>query len=196
MGSILDTRGSERPQRQKIDQNRLEFRPFSEPPEEGLFSCGYTVIDNWFENSSLREHSGLFCRIKNVYLDGGEIPAGFYAMCLATEPEYDFTDGSFFDRLNQYFSNREIIVCHLKWVAVDSRYQRQGIGTLLMGHAIDDFYEVIKRTGVAALTLRAINENARKFYSTLGFADFGDQALHKMLLPAQSVVELRLLGTM
>jgi len=61
-----------------------------------------------------------------------------------------------------------------------------------MGYAVNDFFHVVDRTGIAALTLQPISVRARNFYSGLGFevADETDRPL--MFLPAETVLELRL----
>jgi hypothetical protein len=65
-----------------------------------------------------------------------------------------------------------------------------------MGRAIDDFYEVSDRTGIAALTLKPISKAASSFYGSLGFSSYGDGELQPMFLPAETVIEAREASTM
>ena len=82
---------------------------------------------------------------------------------------------------------------HLQYVAVHHSLQRQRIGTVLMGAAIDDFYEVAVRTGIFALTLTAIDQKTSDFYRKLGFIDFGAEGATQpnLFLPAATVIEAR-----
>ena len=118
-------------------------------------------------------------------------------MCIRTEPEDLFVKAkSPFPKLASRFHERTLVVVHLKCVAVASGLQRQGVGTALMGRALDEFYEVTDRTGVAALTLKPLNRDAAAFYASLGFSVFGDHALlpdgmPSMFLPAETVVQAR-----
>ena len=57
-----------------------------------------------------------------------------------------------------------------------------------MGRAIDDFYHVTDRTGIAALTLKPISDEAKIFYKKLGFEHYDDG--RRMFLSANSVIPL------
>ena len=66
-----------------------------------------------------------------------------------------------------------------------------GIGTEMMGHAIDNFFEVVERTGAYGLILQSLDTKTKDFYYKLGFADYGDEASRRMILPALGVIEYR-----
>jgi hypothetical protein len=57
-----------------------------------------------------------------------------------------------------------------------------------MGRAFDDFREVADRTGVAALTLKPINEAAARFYESLGFIRYGQESPKRMFLSADTFI--------
>src|SRR5258708_34654529 len=60
-----------------------------------------------------------------------------------------------------------------------------------MGHALDDFYQVVDRTGVAAMTLSPISTNAAAFYTLIGFEPYGTSSPQRMLLSAEAVMAVR-----
>jgi hypothetical protein len=60
-----------------------------------------------------------------------------------------------------------------------------------MGHALDDFYQVVDRTGVAAMTLCPISTNARTFYGLIGFNPYGSGDPQRMLLSAEAVIAFK-----
>jgi GNAT superfamily N-acetyltransferase len=109
-------------------------------------------------------------------------------MTMRLEPEKQL--GEQFAPLTQGGFFNSVQLCS---VAVQHSMQRRGIGTVIMGRALDDFYEVATRTGVFAMTLVAANRSVVRFYADLGFVIYGDQAAAqpKMLLPAAAVIEAR-----
>jgi GNAT superfamily N-acetyltransferase len=127
-----------------------------------------------------------------AHLDGDDDPVGFYAMTINPEPADQFTqEQSFLAKLKLQFVRHQLTTVQLIWVAVQTSLQRQGIGTLLMGHALDDFYQVVDRTGVAAMTLSPISTNAAAFYTLIGFEPYGTSSPQRMLLSAEAVMAVR-----
>jgi GNAT superfamily N-acetyltransferase len=160
--------------RQKIDFNRLEFKRLSRECERGDFSCGYAHIDHFFRNNAFTDHESLYSRVTTIHVDGQPKPIGFFSMTIDSEPEWDFTgERSLFEI---YFRQKRLMTVNLLWVAVVTQLQRRGVGTFLMGRALDDFYEVATRTGISALTLKPISTDAEIFYATLGFVPYGNAA--------------------
>jgi GNAT superfamily N-acetyltransferase len=193
MATISNTNET-RASREKIDPARIEFKRLSTSCPRGAFSCGYVHIDDFFNNRSLDDHDGLYSRTVTAHLDGADDPVGFYAMTIGPEPESQFTSAeqqSFLENKWLRFFRSQLTTVQLIWVGVEGSLQRKGIGTLLMGHALDDFYQVVDRTGVAALTLHPISTNAAKFYTSMGFRPYGSSNPQRMLLPAEAVVEIR-----
>jgi GNAT superfamily N-acetyltransferase len=169
----------------------LRFERLSQTYEASAFSCGVTIIDNWFARRSYQDHLDLLCRVATAHLPGVRAPVGYYSMCMATEYESQFDDGHPIRKLKYFWKDRHAIVCKLEWVAVERDFQGRGIGTLLMGKAIEDFADVVDRTGVFALIIQAIDRRVQAFYRHLGFEDYGDPALLKMILPAMSVMDAK-----
>jgi len=185
----ISARGSRQP---KIDISRLEFRRLSPDCRREAFICGYTRIEGYFRELAEVEHNALHARVVTAHLDGNPDPVGFFSMSIKTEPEDLFErTTSLFPRLKSRFHQKSLLVVHLRWVAVMSDLHRRGVGTALMGRAIDDFYEVTDRTGIAALTLQPISRDASAFYASLGFSVFGDGELPPMFLPAETVMQVR-----
>jgi GNAT superfamily N-acetyltransferase len=190
MANTSITNGSKKPARQKIDPARIEFKRLSADCPRGAFSCGYEHIDRFFNDRSLDEHTGLFARTVTAHLDGAAEPVGFYAMAIGPEPADQFAEEpTFVQRIAAVFKSQQLTTVQLLWFGVQTGLQRQGIGTLLMGHALDDFYQVVDRTGVAALTLQPISSNAAAFYTEIGFRPYGSGK--RMLLSADAVLEVR-----
>jgi GNAT superfamily N-acetyltransferase len=130
-------------------------------------------------------------RVITAHLDESIIPIGFFAMTMISEPEYYFeNDPSILSKVKDLIYKSSLITLHLKWVAVDINYHRRGIGTLLMGHALDNFHRVADMTGVSALTLKPINKSVATFYATLGFTPYGQDNPRRMFLAADILHEI------
>jgi len=168
----------------------LEFKRLGAQCNRGAFLCGNDDIDGWFKNNSLDHHNNLRARVTTAHLVGNNAPVGFFAMSWRIESA-DLL-GSQRERSarphNGYFAS-----VRLSSVAVQREMQRQGIGTILMGAALDDFHIIAVRTGVFALTLEAVDRETMKFYDGLGFVPYGpaDAMMPKMLLPADAIIAAR-----
>jgi len=56
-------------------------------------------------------------------------------------------------------------------LAIDRRYQNQGIGRALLRDAVLRVLQVAKIAGVAALLVHALSEESRRFYLSAGFVE-------------------------
>lgn len=136
----------------KSNPPELEFRRLSTECRLGAFCCGENDIDNWFRNKALNEHQKLRARVVTAHLINNVNPCGFYALSINIESEKNFIgkEKSLFSWASR---NGYLASVHLCWIGVLKPMQRQGIGTVIMGHALNEFYETVIRTGIAALTL-------------------------------------------
>jgi hypothetical protein len=196
MENILNTKNQNRKRnREKIDPDRIVCRRLSAECPRDAFSCGYEHIDRFLRDSALENHDELRARTVTAHLDDEVHPVGFYAMTIGTEPGDEFADQpeqqSFLSRIKARIYRDQITTVQLLWVGVETSIQRCGVGTFLMAKAIDDFYEIVDRAGVAALTLCPIGQGAAKFYGTLGFEYYGSGNPKRMLLAAEAVIETR-----
>ena len=73
-------------------------------------------------------------------------------------------------------------------LAIDSRFQKQGIGELLLVDALKRSYEISKSIGSFAVIVDPINVDAERFYYKYGFIKLPDSG--KMFLPMNTIKEL------
>jgi GNAT superfamily N-acetyltransferase len=192
-GLTLTTNGAEKTPNTKAELPALDTRRLTDECSRAAFSCGNLDIDQWFRAKALKEHNALSCRVMTGHLPGNSSPVGFYATTMKMESENALPQ-EHRSLLRWYSGSAKMFpVMHLRYVAVIRPLQRQGFGTVLMGAAIDDFYEVAVRTGIFALTLVAIDQKTADFYHQLGFVNFGEPTATQpsLLLPALSVISLR-----
>lgn len=176
------------------DDLTLEIRRLTDQCSRAAFSCGEKDIDKWFQKKALKHHLSMNCRVVTGHLPGNAHPVGFYAATMRLENESDLPkEQKSLLNWDGWGSNRVFPAMHLRYVGVTKPMQRQGFGKVLMGAALEDFYQVATRTGIFALTLVAIDRKTANFYRKMGFIDFGDAnvAQPKLLLPAASIIDLR-----
>jgi len=182
------TSDGEKPQ--KANVRPLEFRRLAADCGRGAFVCGDRDIDRWFRENALDHHNDLTCRVVTAHLaDMPEPVAGFYAMTIRLEKEIELGGKNAAGSKGQ---GGQFAVVQLCYVAVQRDLQNQGYGTVLMGAALQDFYDVVIRTGIFAMTLQAANRDLMEFYQKLGFIVYGNTfaIMPKMILSAEAVIEI------
>lgn len=176
------------------NSSTLEIRWLTDQCSRATFSCGSKDIDKWFQKKALKHHLSMNCRVATGHLPGNASPVGFYAATMKLENENDLPkEQRSLLSWDGWGPNRLFPTMHLRYIGVAKPMQRQGFGTVLMGAALEDFYQVAVRTGIFAMTLVAIDRRTAGFYRKMGFIDFGDpQATQpNLLLPAASVIALK-----
>jgi GNAT superfamily N-acetyltransferase len=73
-------------------------------------------------------------------------------------------------------------------LAVDSRFQGQGVGKLLLIDALKRSYEISKTIGSFAVVVDPVDQEADNFYSKYGFIKLPDSG--KMFLPMRTINQL------
>jgi len=74
-------------------------------------------------------------------------------------------------------------------LAVDSRYQRQGLGEHLLLDAMKRVLEASRTLGTLVLVVDAKDEEAGRFYAKYGFVPFPTQPL-RLFLPVKTIAQL------
>ena len=146
------------------------------------FSCGKSMLDNYFyyqANQDIKRNlSACFVwndsqtnRIKGYYtLSNSSIPLAFVSE-------------EFRKKLPLSYSS--IPTTLLGRLAVDSLYQGQSIGKLLLIDALKRSYELSKNLGSFAVIVAPLDNTARAFYDKYGFISLIDS--EKMFLPMNTI---------
>ena len=140
------------------------------------FDCGDDGL-----NDFLRRYAGQHaCKdISRTYValpQDSQAVAGYYTLsggsiCLETLPDAAAR------RLPQY----PIPTAHLGRLAVDLRFQGQGLGAILVVDAFERVRDLAERIGIHAVTVDAFNDKARSFYQAFGFLALKDDPYHLFL---------------
>src|SRR5476649_2512246 len=103
---------------------------------------------------------------------------GFYTLVVSSEAAVDISE-----QADKKFERVKVApLVYLAMVGVDWPMRRNGVGKMLMYHAMQTTLLIADLAGVYALTLDARDEEVAKFYEALGFAYFTKGAL-RMYLP-------------
>ncbi|MFA8387623.1 MAG: GNAT family N-acetyltransferase [Pelagibaca sp.] len=147
--------------------------------DRSAFSCGVPPIDNWIKTSISEETKN-----DRVRLWCGTDPEGTLFGAYALNPHGVALKEA--GPLARKKDRNPIPVLYLRCLAIDLRFQKQGLGEALMGHAIEKAVTLSQEIPVAAIVLDVLeDENFDRrlaFYARLGFASFDPNAPARMYL--------------
>lgn len=150
--------------------------------DQSSFSCGQSILDDWFQRNA-----GQFQRrdLARVYIarSGSEI-LGFYSLSSHSVHFEDLTHDH-----AKGLPRMDVPVVLMGRLAVDQRFQGQGVGAFLLVDALMRVKSLAGQVGVRAVEVHAINDTARCFYKKFGFRSLADSPLH-MYLPMHEIRQI------
>ncbi len=152
--------------------------------ERAGFDCGEESL-----NAFLRNHAGQNARrdISRTYVvtaDGSPLIAGYYTLSSGSVMFADLPD-----ELSRRLPKYPVPTAHLGRLAVDCRYQGQGLGGILLVDALNRACSLADRIGIHAVTVHALNTSAKRFYEAHGFLPLRDDSFH-LFLPMATIRKL------
>ena len=147
----------------------MQILPLAGNHNRQSFDCGRVELNNWLRQVA-RQHQDKGLSKTFVAVNGEEptVICGFYALTLA-EIDRHFLPETYQKRLPQ-----RIPGVRLGRLAVDVRYQKKGLGELLLVDAISRARRIHQDAGVVGLFIDAIDEQASAFYRHYGFLAIHD----------------------
>jgi GNAT superfamily N-acetyltransferase len=125
------------------------------------FSCGEASLDEWLRRRALKNQASGSSRTYVVTQDGAAI--AYYSLCAGAVALAEAPANLKRDRPDP------IPVVVLGRLAIDDRWQQQGLGTALVRDAMLRALQVAEVAGVAAMLVHSVSEEARRFYLSRGF---------------------------
>ena len=138
------------------------------------FDCGVATLKHWLHNRALQNECSGASRTY-VLCEGDEV-VGYY--CLATGG-IDHDEAPTALRRNM---PDPIPILVLGRLAIDRRYQNQGLGHALLRDAVFRTLQVAETAGAVALLVHALSEDAHRFYRSCGFVELPLQPMTLYLL--------------
>lgn len=126
------------------------------------FSCGETVLDEWLKRRALGNQISGASRTFVVVNTSRDV-MGYYALAAGAVTHQDAT------RSVRQNMPDPIPVMVLARLAVDIRVHGMKLGAAMLQDALRRTLSVSQNTGVRAILVHALNDNARRFYEHYGF---------------------------
>jgi GNAT superfamily N-acetyltransferase len=173
---------SENTSKNPVDLSKLDIKPLDPAIGRAAFCCGNTRIDNFFRNNSRKQHEAHRVRVYVAYYENE--PIGYYYLVAATHPPEKVSA----EAIKDYGRVSATPCVYLGMIGVHESSQGNGVGKILMLHAMNKTLEVASLIGIYALTLTAIDEDTANRYERWGFTRFIDGELD-MFIPLTTIRE-------
>ena len=127
--------------------------------ETAQFCCGEPSLDHWLRIRALQNEKSGASRTYVVCADGRVV--GYYALAAGAVAHTEATA-----RIKR---NMPVPVILIGRLAIDSRFQGQGIGADLLRDAVLRTLQAAEIAGIRAILVSAISLEAKRFYERFGF---------------------------
>jgi predicted N-acetyltransferase YhbS len=127
------------------------------------FNSGETSLDDWLKKRARNNQAG---GASSVYVSCEDNRVAAYYSLSASAVTAALTPGRFRRNMPD-----PIPVVLLGRLAIDTRWQRQGVGRSLFKDAALRVSQAADTIGVRGIVVHAISDDARKFYIALGFTE-------------------------
>ena len=148
------------------------------PPEHltarhdvSAFNSGEPVLDDWLRKRALANEESGASRTYVVTARGRVV--GFYALAMGSVAA-DRATGKIRRNMPD-----PIPVMILGRLAVDTAFQKRGLGVALLRDAVLRTQQAANIAGIRAILLHAVSDGAKRFYERYGFAE---SPMHPMTL--------------
>lgn len=129
------------------------------------FSSGESAVDQWLKTKALQNQEKQLSVTKVLLAGDGPI-AGYYTLAIG---QVDFGDLPI--EFRKRLPRRVLPVAILAWLGVDRRYQRQGLGQLLLAQSLRDCRDAGQTFAFVAVILDCLNDAAKAFYQQWDFEE-------------------------
>jgi ribosomal protein S18 acetylase RimI-like enzyme len=148
------------------------------------FDCGEESL-----NVFLQSHAGQNTRrdISRTYvalLKESDVVAGYYTLSSGSIAFVNLPD-----QLSRKLPKYPVPTAHLGRLAVDKHSQGQGLGGMLLVDALKRVQTLADKIGIYAVSVDALNDNAKRFYEAYGFVSLRDDS-HHLLLPMATIRQI------
>lgn len=152
--------------------------PLSETHITADFSCGIDTLDSWLKTKAGRNEKIHASRTYVLCEDHRVV--GYYALASGSVAT------SIAPRKLKRNMPDPIPVMVLGRLAIDHRYQGQGLGKALLRDAILRVLQAADIAGIKAILVHALSDEAKRFYEEYGFIAFKDQPM-TLALPIEGL---------
>ena len=149
------------------------------------FSSGNDMLDNYFRNQASQDIKRKLSACFVLNDEVSNLIKGFYTLANNSISQ-DLIPLELQKKLPS--SYKSIPTTLLGRLAIDKRFQKQGVGKLLLIDALKRSYEISKSIGSFAVIVDPIDNNAESFYNKYGFIKLPDRG--KMFMAMNTIKNL------
>ena len=149
------------------------------------FSCGNEMLDNYLHRQANQDIKRKLSACFVLNDKETNLLKGYYTLANNSLDQELIPEGFKKKLPNSY---KSIPTTLLGRLAIDTRFQKQGIGKLLLIDALRRSYEISESIGSFAVVVDPIDEDAERFYDKYGFIELPDSG--KMFLPMKTIKTL------
>ncbi|MDA8426991.1 MAG: GNAT family N-acetyltransferase [Treponema sp.] len=161
---------------------KLSLVPVSKELQKAPFDCGYPVLNDYLRLYALK-NDRLSIGKTFVAVDEGEGVVGYMTLSSA-QVEARSLPEAMRAKLPRY----PVPAFRIGKLAVDTKFQGQGVGAWLLRQALEKALVVSTEVGLYAVIVDAIDEKAKGFYQKYGFTAFAGYPL-MLFLPLATIAK-------
>lgn len=158
----------------------FRIEPLGKNHDRGPFSCGSEELDRYLKTQANQDARRAVATCQVVCESSSEIVVAYYTLSAASIRLHDLPENTA-KQLPRYESIPAAIIGRL---AVDSRFQRHGLGRAMLSDAVVKV--VTSPIAIFALLVDAQDDNAAAYYKRFGFEGFRNQP-KRMFQPVSSL---------
>ncbi|WP_445732679.1 GNAT family N-acetyltransferase [Mariniflexile sp.] len=149
------------------------------------FSCGKEMLDNYLHKQANQDIKRKLSACFVLNDKETDLLKGYYTFANNSLAQELIPEGFQKKLPNSY---KSIPTTLLGPLAVNNRFQKQGVGKLLLVDALKRSYKISKSIASFAVVVDPIDEDAERFYAKYGFIKLPDSG--KMFLPMNTIKTL------
>jgi GNAT superfamily N-acetyltransferase len=166
------------------DESELVIEAVRKDHRRDTFDCGAPELNEYLANYARQNHELGLTKTYVAVKTPDPTVLGYYSLCMGSVLTAHFPPEEV-----RRFPKYPVPVVHLARLATDRRVRGQGLGALLLVHALRKSYEASRQIASYAVEAIAKDEKARSFYLKYGFKPLIDDPLH-LYLSMKTVAKL------
>ncbi|GLU44118.1 N-acetyltransferase [Allomuricauda sp. NBRC 101325] len=159
--------------------------PLHSKHKKSYFSCGKEMLDQYLHKQANQDIKRKLAACFVIKEAPTNLNKGYYTLSNNSIP-LNLVPNEIQKKLPRYY--KAIPTTLLGRLAIDQKFQGQGIGRLLLVDALKRSYELSKTIGSFAVVVDPLDAAAEKFYTKYGFIILPDSK--KMFLPMKTIGQL------
>jgi ribosomal protein S18 acetylase RimI-like enzyme len=166
--------------------NRFEVALLTPSRDRSSFTCGVAALDTYFRQQAGQDARRRLVAVFVLLDREADTIAGFYTLSATAVQPSNLPD-NFARRLARYAEFPASLIGRL---AVDQRYQHQGLGELLLLNALRRALENTEHMGAVAVVVDAKDDASRAFYERYGFLRLKTEP-YRLFIPMRAIATMR-----